>query len=163
MRDCTHNPPTAQHVPTNPKPQQPQPRPIVTARAEAVICRAQALYIQRQCVFVDLHVNIWALWPRQSKGIGCDKAPNKGTSGAYIWCLIPTKAPNKGTAGALPREGTKQRHHWCLTDEGTKYRHHCSTMVPIFEKGTGLGTTTRQSRAARRWQHGHRQLHWRRS
>ena len=52
-------------------------------------------------------------------------------SGAYIWCLIPTKAPNKGTAGALPREGTKQRHHWCLTDEGTKYRHHwCLYSVP---------------------------------
>ena len=56
---------------------------------------------------------------------------NIGTSGAYIWCLIPTKAPNKGTAGALPREGTKQRHHWCLTDEGTKYRHRwCLYSVP---------------------------------
>jgi hypothetical protein len=56
---------------------------------------------------------------------------NIGTSGAYIWCLIPTKAPNKGTTGALPREGTKQRHHWCLTDEGTKYRHHwCLYSVP---------------------------------
>ena len=47
-------------------------------------------------------------------------------SGAYIWCLIPTKAPNKGTTGALPREGTKYRHHWCLTcskapNKGTKF------------------------------------------
>jgi hypothetical protein len=55
------DPPTTQHVPTNPKAQQPQPRPIVTGRAEAV---TQALYSQRQYayayVFVDLHVNIWA-------------------------------------------------------------------------------------------------------
>jgi hypothetical protein len=70
VRDCTHNPPpTAQHVPTNPKAQQPYPRLTVTGRAEAV---TQALYSQRQCVFVDLHVNIWASAAAEHRGTGCD-------------------------------------------------------------------------------------------
>ena len=67
----------------------------MTVRAEAV---TQALYIQRQCVFVDLHVNIWALWPRQSKGIGCDKAPNKGT-------VVPIFGAFVGKAPVVPLFG----------------------------------------------------------